>query len=145
MIKFSKSKVIDVDVIRDFYCNYATWKVTDDIPDLEKIIENSSCIITAWQEDKLIGAARGLSDEVRWATIIDVLVHPSYRNKSIGRSIVEKLLDDKTMQVRTVYLATPDKEKFYTNLGFKTANEYCSYMIKVNLDKDEEYFLPQYK
>ncbi|MGL5641474.1 MAG: GNAT family N-acetyltransferase [Paraclostridium sp.] len=145
MIKFSKSKSVDIHAIRDFYCNYATWKVNDDISDWEKIIENSSCIITAWKEDELIGAARGLSDEVRWATIIDVLVHPDYRAQGIGRSIVEKLLGDNTMKVRTVYLATPDKEKFYNNLGFKTANEHCSYMIKVNLDKDEEYFLPQHK
>lgn len=142
MIKFSKSKIMDVHTIRDFYCNYATWKVTRDLTDWEKIMKNSACVITAWKDDELVGAARGLSDEVRWATIVDVLVHPNYRTQGIGRLVVEMLLDDTTMKVRTVYLATPDKENFYTNLGFKIANEHCSYMIKVSLHKDEAYFLP---
>ena len=47
--------------------------------------EKSSCIVTAWDNDVLIGMARGLSDEVRWATMIDVLVHSSYRGKAVGK------------------------------------------------------------
>lgn len=44
--------------------------------------------------------------------------------------------------MRTIYLATPDKEKFYSKLGFQTVNQYCSYMIKVNKENEENYFLP---
>ncbi|MCY6372396.1 GNAT family N-acetyltransferase [Clostridium ganghwense] len=66
-----------------------------------------------------------MSDEVRWATIIDVLVHPDYRGKGIGNEMIEKLLNQKEMQVRTLYLATADKEKFYNKSGFKTVNKYC--------------------
>ena len=141
MIEFLDSKDINVDKIKDFYCKYATWKITDRINDWKKIIEKSSCIITAWENDNLVGMARALSDEVRWATIVDVLVHPSYRSQSVGRSLIDKLLNNEKMNVRTIYLATPDKEKFYEHLGFKIANEHCSYMIKVNMDKDD-YFLP---
>ena len=91
MIKFSDSKDIDVNKIKNFYCRYATWKVNDNKKDWEKILEKSSCIITAWDEDKLVGMARSLSDGVRWANIIDVLVHPSYRKQSIGSNIIEFL------------------------------------------------------
>jgi len=142
MINFSNSKNTNVSQVKDFYCNYATWKVTDKYDDWQKIIEKSSCIVTALDNDNLIGMARGLSDEVRWATIIDVLVHPNYRGNAIGKQLIMNLLNQKEMKVRTIYLATPDKESFYNKLGFKTANEHCSYMIKLSKENEENYFLP---
>jgi N-acetylglutamate synthase-like GNAT family acetyltransferase len=142
LFRYCNSKNINISEVKEFYCNYATWKVTNKYDDWKKIIEKSSCIITCWDNNNLIGMARALSDEVRWATIIDVLVHPNYREKSIGRNIIKQLLDMDEMQVRTVYLATPDKEEFYKKLGFNTANEHCSYMIKVNKLNELEYILP---
>ncbi|WGX77823.1 GNAT family N-acetyltransferase (plasmid) [Paraclostridium bifermentans] len=109
---------------------------------MEKIIEKSSSIITCWNKNNLIGMARSLSDEVRWATIIDVLVHPEHRGKGIGSKIIESLLEQPEMQVRTIYLATPDKEDFYNKLGFKTVNKHCSYMIKVQKDTEDNFELP---
>lgn len=144
MITFSNSKDIDIEKIRDLYCDHATWMITNNDEDWQKILANSSSIMTAWDKDTLIGMARGLSDEVRWATIVDVLVHPDYRGQSIGRQIIEKLLNEEKMQVRTVYLATPDKEDFYSRLGFNSANKYCSYMVKVDNNK-EGYFLPGHR
>lgn len=46
------------------------------------------------------------------------------------------------MQVRTIYLATPDKENFYSRLGFKTVNENCFYMVKVKKCVENNYFIP---
>ena len=142
MAIYCNSKDIDTSKVKDFYCKYATWKVSNKFDDWEKIIEKSSCIVTCWDDNILMGMARALSDEVRWATVIDVLVHPDYRGQSIGRNIIEKLLEEQEMQVRTIYLATPDKENFYSNLGFKTANEHCSYMIKVQNTNEYDYILP---
>ncbi|MGL5652273.1 MAG: GNAT family N-acetyltransferase [Paraclostridium sp.] len=41
----------------------------------------------------MIGMARSLSYEIRWATIIDVFVPPEYRGKGIGSKIIESLLE----------------------------------------------------
>ncbi|WP_187359454.1 GNAT family N-acetyltransferase [Paraclostridium bifermentans] len=142
MIKFCNSKDLDIDKVKDFYCNYATWKVPSKYEDWAKIIKKSSSIITCWDNNSLIGMARSLSYEVRWATIIDVLVHPKYRGKGIGSKIIESLLEQPEMYVRTIYLATPDKEDFYNKLGFETVNEHCCYMIKVQTTNEDNYILP---
>lgn len=112
MTKFLNSKDLDIDKVKDFYCNYATWKVPIKYDDWEKIIKKSSSIITCWDDNSLIGMARSLSDEVRWATIIDVLVHPKYRGKGIGSKIIESLLEQPEMQVRTIYLGHLIKKIF---------------------------------
>ncbi|CEN81549.1 N-acetyltransferase GCN5 [[Clostridium] sordellii] len=142
MIKFCSSNKIDIFKIKDFYCKYATWGVTNSYDDWKTIIENSNCIITVWDNDKLIGMSRALSDGVRWATIVDVLIHPNYRSNQIGSMMIKKLMELDKMQVRTIYLATADKENFYNRLGFKTVNENCYYMVKVNKIVESKYFTP---
>lgn len=142
MIRFLNSKDLDIDKVKGFYCNYATWKVPIKYDDWEKIIKKSSSIITCWDNNSLIGMARSLSDEVRWATIIDVLVHPKYKGKGIGSKIIKSLLEQPEMYVRTIYLATPDKEDFYNKLGFETVNEHCCYMMKVQTTNEDNYILP---
>ncbi|OXX83881.1 hypothetical protein AVM15_07845 [Paraclostridium benzoelyticum] len=142
MIRLLNSKDLDIDKVKDFYCNYVTWKVLSKYEDWEKIIKKSSSIITCWDDNSLIGMARSLSEEVRWATIIDALVHPDHRGKGIGSKIIESLLEQPEMQVRTIYLATPDKADFYSKLGFKIANDHCYYMIKVQKGIVDNYVLP---
>ncbi|CEP80769.1 N-acetyltransferase GCN5 [[Clostridium] sordellii] len=142
MVKFCSSNEIDIFKVKDFYCKYATWGVTNSYDDWKTIIENSNCIITVWDNDKLIGMFRALSDGVRWATIVDVLIHPNYRSNQIGSIMIEKLMELEKMKVRTIYLATADKENFYNRLGFKTVNENCYYMVKVNKTVESKYFTP---
>ncbi|MDU6248655.1 MAG: GNAT family N-acetyltransferase, partial [Paeniclostridium sordellii] len=72
----------------------------------------------------------------------DVLIHPNYRSNQIGSMMIEKLMELDKMQVRTIYLATADKENFYNRLGFKTVNENCYYMVKVNKTVESKYFTP---
>ncbi|WP_055339491.1 GNAT family N-acetyltransferase [Paraclostridium sordellii] len=141
-MKFCSSNEIDIFKVKDFYCKYATWGVTNSYDDWKTIIENSNCIITVWDNDKLIGMFRALSDGVRWATIVDVLIHPNYRSNQIGSIMIEKLMELEKMKVRTIYLATADKENFYNRLGFKTVNENCYYMVKVNKTVESKYFTP---
>ena len=142
MIEFCNSNDIDVSKVKDFYCTYATWGVTDSYDDWKNIKDNSTCIITAWDNENLIGMARALTDGVRWATIVDVLIHPNYREDGIGSKLINNLIAMEKMQVRTIYLATPDKENFYSRLGFKTVNENCFYMVKVKKCVENNYFIP---
>lgn len=92
MIEFCNSNDIDVSKVKDFYCTYSTWGVTDSYDDWKNIIDNSTCIITAWDNDNLIGMAKALTDGVRWATIVDVLIHPNYREDGIGSKLINNLI-----------------------------------------------------
>ena len=142
MIRIVDTKDINPNLIMDFYNKHATWMVSTSLKDWKEIIENSSCIISAWDSENLIGAARSLSDGVRWATIIDVLVHPKYQRKGIGCKIIKKMIEQDSMQVRTIYLATENMDEFYMKNGFIDVSNKCSYMIRLNKDNEEKYVLP---
>lgn len=78
---------------------------------------NSQAVCFAFDGDKLVGAARALSDGDEHAVIYDMVVLPDYQGKGIGKLIMERLLEQ--VDVPTVILfAVPGKEPFYKKLGF---------------------------
>lgn len=93
---------------------------TQDPERLEKALSNTDYLVTAWQEDILVGLARTLSDDVAIAYIQDILVLPSHQGQGIGRALVTNCLA-RYAHVRMKILLTdnrPDQIGFYQSLGF---------------------------
>lgn len=68
---------------------------------------------------ELIATAHAVSDEGKFATVMDVVVHASYRGRGVGGAVLELLLDHpvvrRSAQVR---LGTADRQSFYARRGF---------------------------
>jgi GNAT superfamily N-acetyltransferase len=75
----------------------------------------ASCI--AYQDGKIVGTARVLSDGVCNAYVVDVWTYSPLRRHGIGREMMERLLA--RLQGQHVYLFTDEAEPFYTALGFR--------------------------
>ncbi len=61
---------------------------------IRKAFEQSYKVVTAWNNDNLIGAARMLSDGICYGIIFDVGVLPEYQNLGIGRGLIIELQKD---------------------------------------------------
>ncbi len=83
----------------------------------EKAFNNSSCVVFAFDGNRLIGFARAISDGVYQAALYDMAVHPDYQGKGIGKTIVERV-KEKLSGFNIVLYASPGKEDFYRRLGF---------------------------
>ena len=71
------------------------------------------------KEKNLIGFARAVSDFRFRAYIEDVLVIAEYRNRGIGRQLIQTLLDELS-NIHVVTLFCQNKlTEYYTGLGFK--------------------------
>lgn len=84
-------------------------------------IRRSTYVVSAWKGDRLVGLARGLSDDVSIFYLQDILVHPDHQRQGIGRQLLSRCLE-RFEHVRTKVLLTDGDEKqlrFYAALGFK--------------------------
>ena len=75
-------------------------------------------VVTAWNEDKIIGAGRLISDGLCYGWIHDMAVLPNFRKKDVGRTIVKELMsgDENLLFGLT---SSFEAEEFYHKLGFK--------------------------
>lgn len=83
----------------------------------KKSFENSEIVIFIFDNDKLIGFGRAISDGVRQSSIYDVSILPEYQGKGIGKLILENIISH-APSCNFILYASPGKEGFYESLGF---------------------------
>lgn len=86
-----------------------------------KGIKNSALAVGAYAEDgRQIGFLRVISDQVRFAYLLDVVVHDDFRRQGIGRKMVQFALTHP--ELKDVYqwlLVTRDAHGVYGKCGFE--------------------------
>jgi ribosomal protein S18 acetylase RimI-like enzyme len=114
-----RASAIDFQQLKALFECSAFWAAERSMDDMQIAVEHSNPVITAWDDDRLIGFARATSDGVFRATIWDVVIHCDYQGLGLGRKLVETLLGHPIMnRVERVYLMTTNQQKFYERIGF---------------------------
>ena len=83
----------------------------------KKSFENSYTVVFIFDEEKLIGFGRAISDGFRQSAIYDVAILPEYQGLGIGKLIIENIVNN-TPTCNFILYASPGKEGFYESLGF---------------------------
>jgi ribosomal protein S18 acetylase RimI-like enzyme len=83
----------------------------------EKAFKNSYRIVFIFNNDKLIGTGRAISDGIAQAAIYDIAVLPEYQKQGIGNLIMETLQEGLTGMNILLY-ANPTAQNFYSKLGY---------------------------
>lgn len=84
----------------------------------EIIFKNSYAVVFVYDEDKIVGVARALSDGVCQAAVYNVAIDDEYQGYGIGRKLIEALLEQ--VEGQNVILYThPRTVALYEKLGFR--------------------------
>ena len=84
----------------------------------QKAFENSYGVVFLFEDDKLIGMGRSVSDGAYEASLYDIAVLPSRQGEALGRCIVETLMEELD-GLNVILFASPGKQGFYHKFGFK--------------------------
>ena len=83
----------------------------------KKSFENSYTVVFVFDEERLIGFGRAISDGIRQSAIYDIAILPEYQGLGIGKLIIENIISN-TPTCNFILYASPGKEGFYEALGF---------------------------
>jgi N-acetylglutamate synthase-like GNAT family acetyltransferase len=108
----------------EYYNLFLTTRWNDEYclskEEIEKSIRNRWFSISAYSGEELIGTGSILSDGIQHALIVNMIVHPDFRNQGIGTAILRLLVNKcKECNIRDIQLfAAQDKHNFYRKFGF---------------------------
>ena len=83
---------------------------------------NSTIVISAWDEDVLVGCVRVLSDLMFRSVIYDLAVLPEYQGNGIGKELVKKCREQYPNSEWLVG-TTSERISFYEKIGFEKSND----------------------
>jgi ribosomal protein S18 acetylase RimI-like enzyme len=118
------------------------WSPSITKNEIIKGINNSALIVGAYAENgKQIGFLRVVSDKVRFAYLLDVVVNEDYRRQGIGQRMVKFALAHP--ELKDVYqwlLVTRDAHDVYGKCGFESLKNTENWMSIINPRPDRVNF-----
>lgn len=84
----------DTDQIVEVYNSSGINRPTTDKEQIEKMYANSNLVLTAWDNDKLVGISRSLTDFCYCCYLSDLTVRREYQTSGIGKKLIELTKDE---------------------------------------------------
>ena len=122
MIIFSDRKDIDPPQLVSLY-RQAPWANTRTPDDAREMLTHTDVAITAWDENRLVGFGRVLTDYVYRASIWDVIVDNAYQGQDIGTQIIQRILEYPDLKRVELFWLCTRSPGFYEKLGFSSKEQ----------------------
>ena len=91
----------------------------DNVKTFANMLTNANLIITAWDQEKLVGIARTLTDFSYVAYLADLAVDEQYQKRGIGKQLIEETKSHLNSECLIVLLAAPKANDYYQKIGFE--------------------------
>lgn len=116
-IIYKFDKVPTVDQVIHLYDLSGLPRPTSNKARIQKMYDSSNLIVTAWDNEILVGVSRSITDWVWSCYLADLAVHPDYKKSGIGKRLVqltkEKLGDESML----LLLSVPTAMEYYPKIG----------------------------
>ena len=96
----------------------------DDIECITGMIDNSNLLVTAWDNELLVGIARSMTDFHYACYLSDLAVDKKYQKSGIGKKLQIITQEQLGPKCKLLLVAAPDANAYYEHIGF-TNNTRC--------------------
>ena len=104
--------------VADLFSRSGINRPVNDLPRIQKMIDNANLTISVWDKDNLVGIARSLTDFCYCCYLSDLAVDKKYQKKGIGKELIKrtkKEISDKSM---LLLLSAPTAMEYYPKVNF---------------------------
>jgi predicted N-acetyltransferase YhbS len=106
----------------ELYENADLPRPTHDPQRIRAMFDNSDLIITAWDENKLVGVSRTITDWVWCSYLADLAISPAYKRSGIGKKLIELAREKIGERSMLLLLSVPTAMDYYPKVGFVREN-----------------------
>ena len=115
----------DFEAVLEIYESVNWQNYTNDVNKLKSAIKNSHKTYVFYQENKVRGLVRTISDGFTICYVQDLLVHSDYQGRGIGGELIKHILLSNE-NIRQIMLMTDAKEElknFYASTEFREVKD----------------------
>lgn len=120
MIRYRTGGDLDLDAVIHLYraSTLGERRPVDDRERMATMLRHANLIVTAWDDDRLVGISRALSDFSFVTYLSDLAVAPSHQKQGIGKELIRRTQALAGGRSKLILLAAPAAEQYYPRLGF---------------------------
>ena len=107
------------DEVIELYDNAGLPRPTSDKERIQKMFDNSNLVVTAWDNDLLVGVSRSITDWVWACYLSDLAVRDDYKKAGIGRQLINLTREKVGNQSMILLLSVPAAMEYYPKVGFE--------------------------
>lgn len=121
----------DIDQIIALYESAGLNRPTDDKPRITKMYDHSNLVLTAWDDEQLVGISRSLTDFCYCCYLSDLAVKNEYQKAGIGKKLIELTKDKTGEQSMLLLLSAPAAMEYYPKIEMEKVDN--GFIIKRKL------------
>src|SRR3954447_24465715 len=125
--------LLDVDTLHRWLSTDAYWAIGRPREVVERAVAGS-LNFGAYDDGRMVGYARVVTDRATFAWLCDVYVDPEARGYGVGVALMQAVDAELTaLQVRRTLLATADAHGLYARFGFEPISDPERWMLRTYL------------
>jgi GNAT superfamily N-acetyltransferase len=86
---------------------------------IQVMLQHANLLCTAWDEEKLVGVARSLTDFEYCCYLSDLAVDAKYQKRGIGKRLIELTRSKLGGHAKIILLAAPKATAYYPQMRFE--------------------------
>lgn len=118
---YSFSKPLHGEAVYPLF-QQTSWAANRTPAQIQTLLDNTLINLGVWDDEKLIGFARVITDDLTRAFIEDVVVDSAYRSQGVGHGILEALLKRLAHVEELILCCEVALIPFYESVGFQVKN-----------------------
>lgn len=118
-ITYCFDKKPSADQVIELYDNAGLPRPTNDKERIQQMFDNANLVVTAWDNDLLVGVSRSITDWVWACYLSDLAVRDNYKKAGIGRQLINLTREKVGNQSMILLLSVPTAMEYYPKVGFE--------------------------
>lgn len=119
MIEYKVNHSVDAADVIELYRDAGLPRPIDDADRIGRMLAGSNLVVSAWEDDKLVGISRSITDGA-WSTYLaDLAVATSYQKAGVGRKLIELTKEAAGEESMVLLLSVPTAMEYYPKIGME--------------------------
>lgn len=122
-IRYEVNVPVDPKAVATLFRDSGIHRPYDDLPRIAQMVAQADLTVTAWDGDRLVGIARGLTDWCYCCYLSDLAVARNYQRSGIGSALLERVQREIGDAVTLVLVSAPEAMPFYERFGLPRTDQ----------------------